>query len=196
MAFFYATVIDRALKGVRQAILELAGMKPGQSVLDVCCGTGDQAERFARLGLEAYGIDLDPAMVDEAEKRTRRYGKPNLHLQGADATALPFDDGFFDYATISMALHEKPLETQKRVVAEMRRVTKKGGKLILADFNVPARLLFSLVEMMVGGEHYANFRAYQASGGLEKMAESMALDIDKRGTAIGGGILLFKINNR
>jgi ubiquinone/menaquinone biosynthesis C-methylase UbiE len=170
-------------------------MKPGDRVLDVCCGTGDQATQLAGMGIDAYGIDLDPGMIAVAEGKRKRYGKDNLHFQVADATALPFENGFFDYATISLALHEKPAEVQEKVIAEMRRVTRKGGKLILADFSIPARWLFRLDEMLVGGEHYANFRAYQASGGLDHLVVSSKLNVEKRGGVLGGGVVLLKLRN-
>jgi len=195
IASFYSIFIDRALRQLRHAIPEFAGMKEGQRALDVCCGTGDQAVHLARLGIDAWGIDLDPKMIAVANGRRKRYGKDNLHFQIADAAALPFENGFFDYATVSLALHEKPLEVQKKVIGEMRRVVKKGGSLVLADFSVPSQRFFRFIESLVGGEHYANFKAYQASGGLERLAETLELDIEKRGAVMGGGVQLLKIRN-
>jgi ubiquinone/menaquinone biosynthesis C-methylase UbiE len=196
MANFYSLVIDRALSPLRRTIPEFAGMKPGDRVIDVCCGTGDQATYYAKLGIEAYGIDFDSKMIAVAEGKRKRFCGRNLHFQEADATALPFKDEFFDYATISLALHEKPLEVQQKVISEMRRVVKKGGWLILTDFPVPAKRFYRFLESLVGGEHYANFKEYQSSGGLEHLAGSFSLDIENRGSAMGGGAMqLFKIRN-
>ena len=195
MPSFYAIVVDRALRQLRHATPEFVGMRPGDRVLDVCCGTGDQAVHYARLGIDAWGIDLDPKMIAVAETRRKRYGKANLHFQTADAAALPFEDSFFDHATVSLALHEKPLELQRRVVGEMRRVVKRGGAIVLADFPVSAGRFIRLIESLVGGEHYACFKAYQAGGGLERLAKTLSIDIEKRGAVRGGGVQLLKIRN-
>jgi ubiquinone/menaquinone biosynthesis C-methylase UbiE len=187
--------IDRALRQLRKAIPELAGMKAGKKVLDVCCGTGDQAIRYAQRGLDTQGIDLDPKMISVALSKKKKYGKDNLDFQVADATDLPFEDSAFDYATVSLALHEKPWEVQQKVIAEMRRVTRKGGALVLADFGVPAGRFIRLVEGLVGGEHYACFKTYQTNGGLEKLADSTKLNIEKRDAVMGGAVRLFLIRN-
>ncbi|MEL7562861.1 methyltransferase domain-containing protein [Dehalogenimonas sp. 4OHTPN] len=195
MSSFYAAVIDRALRGLRHALPELAEIRPGQGVLDVCCGTGDQAVHLARLGAEVDGVDLDPAMIAVAEARRRRFGRDNLRFQLADAAALPFGASLFDVAAISLALHEKPFDTRLKVVSEMRRVVKPGGIIVLADFGVPARRFFSFIESLVGGEHYANFKDYQAGGGLLKLVHGLNLTVENRAAALGGGIDLLKIRN-
>lgn len=192
---FYSLVIDRALRQLRHAVPEFGEMKPGDKVLDVCCGTGDQATYLARSGIDAYGIDLDPKMIAVAERKRKKYGKENLYFQLADATALPFTDGLFDFSTISLALHEKSLETQQKVMAEMRRVTKKGGSLILADYPVPARRIYRFAEKLVGGEHYACFKATQGFGGMEALVKKLSLAAEQKGSAVGGGLQLLNIKN-
>jgi ubiquinone/menaquinone biosynthesis C-methylase UbiE len=195
MSSFYAAVIDRALRGLRHALPELAEIRPGQRVLDVCCGTGDQAVHLARLGAEVDGIDLDPAMIAVAEARRRRFDRDNLRFQLADAAALPFGAALFDAAAISLALHEKTFDTRLKVVSEMRRVVKPGGVIVLADFSVPARRFFSFIESLVGGEHYANFKDYQSGGGLLKLVHGLNLTVENRAAALGGGVDLLKIRN-
>ncbi|TFG44931.1 MAG: methyltransferase domain-containing protein [Dehalococcoidia bacterium] len=174
---------------------EFAGMQPGQKVLDVCCGTGDQAVHYARLGLDACGIDLDERMIAVAEGKKRRHGRDNICFQTADAAALLFRNRSFDYATVSLALHEKPLEIQLQVIEEMQRVVKKGGVLILADFGVPAKWFIRLIEGMVGGDHYVCFKSYQAGGGLETLGKRLKLNVEKRGAIMGDAVQLFYIRN-
>jgi ubiquinone/menaquinone biosynthesis C-methylase UbiE len=192
---FYSLIIDRALRLLRRAVPEFGEMKPGDKVLDVCCGTGDQATQLAQLGIEAYGVDLDPKMIAVAERKRQQYGKLNLHFQLADATALPFSNGFFDFTTISLALHEKSLTVQQQVITEMQRVTRKGGVLVLADYPVPARRIYRLAERLVGGDHYACFKATQASGGMKFLVINHKLELVKQGSAVGGGLQLLKIKN-
>jgi ubiquinone/menaquinone biosynthesis C-methylase UbiE len=196
MARFYSIVIDRALRSLRRTIPEFGGMKPGNKVLDVCCGTGDQAAWLARTGIDSYGIDVDPKMIGAAEGKSKKWGKGNLHFQLADATALPFENGFFDFSTISLALHEKSLETQQKVIEEMRRVTKSGGALVLADYPLRARRFYKFAEMLVGGDHYACFKATQANGGMATLVKKLGLKVEKTGSAIGGSLELLKIKNQ
>ncbi|MDV2988714.1 MAG: methyltransferase domain-containing protein [Dehalogenimonas sp.] len=195
MARFYSLFIDRALKDLRKGIPEFAGMQPGEKVLDVCCGTGDQAMHIAGLGLEVYGIDLDERMIAVAEANKRRTRRENISFQTADAAALLFKSRSFDYATISLALHEKPPEIQLQVIEEMRRVVKKGGVLVLADFGVPAKWFIRLLEGLVGGDHYACFKAYQAAGGLEALTTKIGLKVEKRAAVMGGAVELRYIRN-
>lgn len=195
IATFYSLFIDRALKELRQTIPAFAGMHRGQKVLDVCCGTGDQAIRLAGQGLEVHGIDLDDRMIAVAEAKKRRSGQEHINFQTGDASTLLFRNRSFDYATISLALHEKPREIQLQVIEEMRRVVKKGGALVLADFGVPARWFIRILEGLVGGEHYACFKAYQAAGGLETLTATSGLKVEKRAAVMGGAVELWYIRN-
>ena len=189
---FYAAFIDPLLKDVRYFIPTFADMKPGDRVLDVCCGTGDQALHYAANGIDASGIDLDEVMIIQAERsREKRYLKARFSLQ--DAAKLSFEDGVFDFATISMALHEKDSALQDSVLAEMRRVTKKDGALVMVDFSAPlprnvSGLIMRSVEFIVGGEHYRNFRAFLRSGGLEMLVWRNDLKVQKRASLKGGAL--------
>ncbi len=190
---FYATFIDPFLKDIRLFVPAFAAMKPGDRVLDVCCGTGDQALHYAAKGVQAYGIDLDEAMPAQAEEnRKKRNLKASFSVQ--DAAALSFDNGSFDFTTISMALHEKDAFLEDAVIAEMRRVTKKGGALVLVDFSAPLPrnfpgLLMRSVEFMVGGEHYRNFRAYLEGGGLDGLVRRNGLEVLKTGYLKKGALM-------
>ena len=195
IASLYSLVIDRALRELRHTIPEFAGFKPGDRVLDVCCGTGDQAIRLAGLGLDVRGIDLDEHMIATAEGKKRRAGLDNVSFQQADAAALLFRNRTFDYALTSLALHEKPREIQLQILEEMRRVVKKGGGLILADFSVPAKGRIRLVESMVGGEHYRCFREYQKAGGLDDLAGALKLNVIKSTAVMGGAVVIMFIRN-
>jgi ubiquinone/menaquinone biosynthesis C-methylase UbiE len=189
---FYAAFVDPFLKDIRLFVPAFAAMKPGDRVLDVCCGTGDQAFHYAAGGMEAYGIDLDEAMIAQAEEsKEKRNLKASFSVQ--DAAALSFGDGSFDFATVSMALHEKDAALEDAVIAEMRRVTGKGRALVLVDFSVPLPrnfpgLLMRSVEFMVGGEHYRNFRAFLKSGGLDGLVRRNGLKVLKKNCLKDGAL--------
>ena len=183
----YATVIDPLLRNIRAYILEFSGMKSGDRVLDVCCGTGDQAVHYAKRGILATGVDLSPGMIKLAEKSKRKHGLENVSFQIADAANLPFKDDFFDYASISFALHEQERVTRDITISEMKRVVKKGGVLIFSDFSIPLpgnlyACLVKTIEFLARRQHYQYFRDYVAQGGLDAILKKNQLVEDKRGS--------------
>jgi SAM-dependent methyltransferase len=100
------------------------------SVLDIGCGTGILADRIARHGFDVAGIDLSPNMLAKARERGF------AHTFAALSTALPFEDETFDLAITVATLHH--LETPPRVagtIAEMARVVRRGGIVVLWDHN-------------------------------------------------------------
>ena len=182
----YATVIDPLLRNIRAYILEFSGMKSGDRVLDVCCGTGDQAVHYAKRGIFATGVDLSPGMIKLAEKNKRKHGLENVSFQIADSTNLPFKDEFFGYASISFALHEQGRATRDRTISEMKRVVKKGGILVFIDFPIPLpgnlyAYLIKTIEFLAGRQHYEHFRDYVEQGGLDAILKKNQLAEDKRG---------------
>ena len=90
---------------------------------------------FANKGFSVVGIDLSHDMLKYARKKV----KPNLDvkfIQG-DAVKIGFPDDTFDASSISLGLHDMPEEIAIKILNEMIRVTKKGGQVIIADYNTP-----------------------------------------------------------
>jgi demethylmenaquinone methyltransferase/2-methoxy-6-polyprenyl-1,4-benzoquinol methylase len=116
----------------------LADVRPGESALDVCCGTGDVTFRLAAAGAEATGIDFSQPMLDVAARRAERYPEGPLRprfLQG-DALDLPFPDSRFDVVTISYGLRN--LADFEGGLRELTRVLRPGGRLLILDFGKPS----------------------------------------------------------
>jgi len=197
----YATIVDPLLQDVRLYTIAFSGMKAGDRVLDVCCGTGDQVFYYARAGIIAAGIDLDPHMLELARRDKRNRVFQDASFQIADAQDLPFDDGLFDYASISFALHEKEQEVRDRAISEMKRVVKEGGALIFIDFSVPLpenmlSYFVKIVEFMAGRTHHRCFRDYLAQGGLDIILRNNQLFEEKRTYLKNGLISMVKTENR
>jgi len=181
----YSTAIDPLLRDIRVYVPEFSGMKAGDKVLDVCCGTGDQVFYYAKRGIIAAGIDLDIKMIKMAKKDKRRKDLKNVSFQIADASSLPFKDNSFDYASISFALHEKERAVRDKIISEMKRVVKKGGNLIFIDFQVPLpknlySYLIKAVEYLAGRDHFRSFKDYLGQGGLDGIVKKNQLQIEKR----------------
>jgi ubiquinone/menaquinone biosynthesis C-methylase UbiE len=193
----YSNVIDPLLKDLRIRTIKFAGIKTGDRVLDVCCGTGDQALYYAKEGIIAYGIDLDPGMIKTAERNKKELGLNNVSFQIADAQNLPFEDIFFDCVSISFALHEKERRARDKIVSEMKRVVKKGGSLIFIDFKVPQpkniySYLIRAIEHFAGRNHYEYFKNYLEQGGLSEILKKNQIYAEKKNYTKNGIIEMIK----
>ena len=117
-------------------IVELAGAGPEDTVLDVACGPGLLVCAFARVVRHATGIDLTPAMLEQARELHRQQGLQNVSWRQGDVLPLPYADGEFSIVSARFAIHHflDPLA----VLKEMRRVCRVGGRIVVAD-SAPAR---------------------------------------------------------
>jgi demethylmenaquinone methyltransferase/2-methoxy-6-polyprenyl-1,4-benzoquinol methylase len=120
----------------KQRVVELAGVRPGKTALDVCCGTGDIAFALRERGAEVVGVDFSGAMLREAGKRNQSSAS---FLRG-DAQQLPFADGLFDAVTVGYGLRN--LASWQRGLEEMWRVAKVGGRLVVLEFGKPRNALW------------------------------------------------------
>jgi len=196
----YSTIIDPILKDVRICVAGLSGVKAGDRVLDVCCGTGDQVFHYTQKGAIATGVDQDPGMIELAEKSRKRRGFKHSTFHLASATELPFRDGYFDCASISLGLHEMKREEQNRAVSEMKRVVKKEGVLMFIDFQAPLprnsiAYLIRAVEFLAGRDNYICFRDYLAQGGLNGILKEAQLTPQKEALLMSGNLQVIKASN-
>jgi ubiquinone/menaquinone biosynthesis C-methylase UbiE len=128
-------------RAFREKTLRLARLAPGESVLDVGCGTGTLAITAKRLvgpTGTVCGIDASPEMIDRARKKARKAGV-DVVFENAAAEALPYPDAQFDVALSTVMLHHLPRKGRERCAREMRRVVKPGGRVLAVDFASSAR---------------------------------------------------------
>ncbi len=114
-----------------ERILRLAQASPDDSALDVACGPGVLACALARRVRQATGIDLTPAMLDQARATQADAGLTNLQWDRGDVTAMPYPDATFNIVTCRFAFHHFP--EPLRVLHEMRRVARSGARIVVAD---------------------------------------------------------------
>lgn len=121
-------------------LVRLANVTPNCRALDVCCGTGDIAERLARAGAAVTGLDFSAPMLDVARQRNPKPAPAQSaeanprYLQG-DAMKLPFTDGAF--AIVSVGYGLRNLASWETGLAEMLRVARPGGRVLVLDFGKP-----------------------------------------------------------
>ncbi len=121
----------------REKVLRLARLEPGESVLDVGCGTGTlaiAAKRHVGPTGTVYGIDASPEMIARAGKKARKAGVEVVFKNGL-AEALPFPDAQFDAVLTTVMLHHLPRNARQQCACEMRRVLKPGGRVLAVDFG-------------------------------------------------------------
>ena len=114
----------------RREVVRAVGAKPGQKVLDLAAGTGTSSVPFASAGAQVVSSDFSLGMLTEGRHRF-----PALPFVAGDATALPFADDTFDAVTISYGLRN--VEDTVAALTEMRRVTRPGGHVVIAEFSTP-----------------------------------------------------------
>jgi SAM-dependent methyltransferase len=118
-----------------KTIVRMAGAGPADTVLDVACGPGLLVCAFAKVVRHATGIDITPAMLEQARKLQGELRLENISWQLGDVQALPYPDGHFSIVASRFALHH--LQNPLAVLREMRRVCAEGGSLVVAD-SAPA----------------------------------------------------------
>ncbi len=107
-------------------------LKTGMRVLDVGCGTGNQAIPAARIGAQVAAVDIAPNLLAQAAERAKQEGL-NIDFREADAEALPFADGEFDVVMSMFAAMFAP--RPEMVVAEALRVCRPGGLIAMGNWT-------------------------------------------------------------
>jgi ubiquinone/menaquinone biosynthesis C-methylase UbiE len=124
------------LDGLFTEVVKLAEVRPGQRALDVGCGTGNLLLKLGRSqpGVELAGLDPDARMLARAQRKARRAGVAVAWQRGF-AQELPYSDGSFDRVFSSAMLHHLERDAKEAMLAEVRRVLRPDGMLVLADVD-------------------------------------------------------------
>jgi len=126
----------------RRQGVQAAALQPGDSALDVCCGTGDFAfALFSAVGPlgSVVGVDFSRRMLEVAREKARRKGMP-VEFRWGDATRLEFGADTFDACTIGFGVRNIP--DIQGVFSEMARVVKPGGRVVCLEITRPAKAPF------------------------------------------------------
>jgi ubiquinone/menaquinone biosynthesis C-methylase UbiE len=153
-------------------------VRPGAAVLDVGCSAGYLARKLAAAaepGGRVTGVDPSQAAISYAQRHAGLAGLATTFTVGT-AQDLPLPDTSFDVVTCTLALHHVPVRRRQDALAEMYRVTKPGGRLLLADFD-PARPPFPLHPGARRTRH-----ATASVGPLEELAAQAGYQIESTGT--------------
>lgn len=177
-----------------------AVVRPGDRVLDACCGTGDLAVAAVRAGArEVVGLDFSPRMLERARAKQQVV----TWLEG-DVLALPFADSGFDSATVGFGVRN--VADLSGALDELRRVLKPGGRLGILEITTPTgllapfyRLWFDRVvpllgKLLKGGSAYtylpASVRRFPGPEELKKLMEDAGFEQVEYRTFAGGIVAL------
>ena len=191
----------------RRRAVELAGVRPGDRLLDVATGTGKVAADLfdrAQPGGSVLGVDISPRMISIAKRRFE--DRPGLEFVVGDALALPTEDRSFDAATIAFGMRNLP--DYGRGFAEMARSVRPGGRVVCLEIarprSRPARVLqvwFDRIVPLFGrvagqGPAYGYLvRSVKGYPGPERIAQIMreAGLVDVTWQGLSGGIVTLHV---
>ena len=190
----------------RERAAARAGLAPGDSALDVCCGTGDLALELSRHvapGGHVVGCDFSEPMLDLAREKAAAGGVAGVRFEWADALELPYDSGRFDAVTVGFGVRN--LADLDRGLSEMGRILKPGGRCVILEITQPTRpplsafysLWFDRVVPLLGSlssgpEAYSylpeSVRSFPAPRGLAERMDRVGFERIHY-TVLAGGII-------
>jgi ubiquinone/menaquinone biosynthesis C-methylase UbiE len=153
---FFTRLVGLGVNGANsRMVIELAQVKPGDKVLDVACGTGSltlTAGAYAGPTGKVHGIDAAPEMIAVARKKASRAALPVVFDVGL-IEQLEFPAAAFDVVISRLAIHHLPDDLKRRAFAEILRVLKPGGRVLITDFKPPANPVLKHITSALVGAH-------------------------------------------
>lgn len=195
IAGFYDRIFEPVNSGLYSLGARMLQPQPGMKVLDVGCGTGAHLAVYANAGCDVYGIDSSASMLGVARKRLG--DRADLSLE--NATLMPYEDNSFDLLLCMLVLHEMDQPTRISALAEMKRVIRPDGCMLLIDFHAgPVRPLkgwfmkpfIYMSELAAGRRHFRNYRHFISIDGLPAIIEAAHLGEAQRRIVAGGAMEL------
>jgi demethylmenaquinone methyltransferase/2-methoxy-6-polyprenyl-1,4-benzoquinol methylase len=125
-------------KAWRRAVTSIIAPKPGMKILDIAAGTGSSSRPLVDKGAEVTALDFSQGMIEQGRKQNK-----NINFVQGDALKLPFEDNSFEVTTISFGLRNT--SNSEIALKEALRVTKDGGRIVVAEFSHPVNPVFKKI---------------------------------------------------
>ena len=120
--------VTETITDIHRIVTERLDPQPGERLLDLACGTGAVAELAAAAGAEVLGVDIAPALIEQARDRAAQR-RLDIDYRVGDAEALDLEDASFDLVASTCGVMFAP--DHRAVATELARVTKPGGRIAL-----------------------------------------------------------------
>lgn len=168
-------------------VWEFLGLKRGEVVCDVACGSGLHSIEMARRGCQVYGVDISEASIEMAKSLAKGC---NCHFQVGDAENLPFESGMFDKVVSVCALEH--FDDDEKALAEMSRVLKDDGILVLTvDSFTYEGIKRSLQRKHKNDHHVVN---YYSANSIKQKLERHGFIVEKSKYFINSAVSAFFFN--
>ena len=172
MGWFCDTFVFRGqARELRQRTATLARMQPGDAVLDVGCGTGTLALEVARLVGRAgrvAGVDPGTEQISRAHSKAAQHHVP-ISFQIGVIEQLAFPDRSFDVVLSTLMMHHLPAGLKRQGLAEIARVLKPGGRLVIADFKHKKERQGQAARFHAGGSSMQDLAALVSDAGFSQV---------------------------
>ncbi|MDY6800099.1 MAG: class I SAM-dependent methyltransferase [Bacteroidota bacterium] len=166
LASIYDLLLYPFLHNTRKRTAQFIQQLNPESLIDICCGTGNQLKYLKHAQIKLTGIDNSPAMLGSAK---------HFNCYQQDARSIEFPDQSFEMALIQLALHEKSVDDREKILKEAYRILKNNGYLVIMDYNINhktskfAEYIIRIIEFFAGRQHYNHFKTYLKGDGLLKL---------------------------
>lgn len=179
------------LSGIRRKNVEQIN-PVGKSVLDVATGTGSLAIELGKKARSVVGIDLSEKMLAVAKRKTKT---DNITFQQMDASKMAFDDDTFDVVTISLGLHDMPLEVRTKVLEESKRVMKPDGELYILEHGLPKNKFLSSISATLIDTFESRYFLPFVKSDFQAYLQSFGFEIRKRTPFLFGHLQFIELTN-
>ena len=187
VAKLYDLLLYPFLNKIRKKTAKIIIQLNPKSVIDICCGTGNQLEYLKNTDIKLTGIDLSPAMLKVAK---------HIDCYEQDARDIQFSDNSFDLVMIQLALHEKSFDDQKMIIDEASSITRNNGNLLNVDYEINektkpySRNVINAIEFLAGKEHFKNFKEYHKNECTNKLISNNVFLLEKKVLIAGKSMAL------
>lgn len=179
------------LSGIRKKVVQ--EINPvSLNVLDVATGTGSLAIELGEVASNVIGIDLSSKMLAVAKRKVKQ---ENLDFQEMDASKMVFGDNEFDMATISLGLHDMPLEIRTAVLSEVKRVLKPSGKLYVFEYDLPNNPTIKWLAPRLLNTFESKYYLGFIRSDLEAYLQSFGFNVKKKTNYLFGHLQLLQLSN-
>lgn len=168
----YDLIFKRFFYPRQKHVINSMNIKEGDKVLDVGVGTGLSLPLYPKH-CEVTGIDLSPEMLEQAEKKVKKYNLSHVKLLEMDASSLSFNDDTFDHVIATFVISVVP--DPVKVISEMKRVNKKDGRLVIVNHFQSTNKFFAKIEEFVSP--VCTKLGWRSNLALEELVENADLKI-------------------